>query len=210
MSHSPEYYVLRDRRYRDLSQPANERFLQDILGGLRILGPFGLDREKVKLLKNWVKAGRPVRIEQEGGDEWGKPWRFRSRDREKEPEPFGGIQAGPGTVSSFLRGDVNQDGQVSIQDASTLLQFIYNKDHEPACLKSADVNNDGQVRLEDALQLLIYSTQGLSPPEMPFPAAGWDPADPGSPTGGRGLGCASYETGAAKNEEAEAEWEPSG
>ena len=202
--------MLRDRRYRDLSQPANAGQLQAILDGRRSLGPFFFDREEVELLKKWDQAGRPVRIEQEGGDEWGKPERFLSRGRKKEPEPFGGSQAGPGTVSSFLRGDVNQDGQVSIQDASTLLQFIYNKDHEPACLKSADVNNDGLVRLEDALQLLIYSTQGLSPPEMPFPAAGWDPADPGSPAGGKGLGCASYETGAAKNEEAEAEWEPSG
>ena len=200
--------MLRDRRYRDLSQPANERFLQAILDGRRILGSFGLDRGKVELLKKWVWAGRPVRIEQEGGDEWGKPERFLSRGRKKDPESFGGSQAGPGTVSSFLRGDVNQDGQVSIQDASTLLQFIYNKDHEPACLESADVNNDGLVRLEDALQLLIYSTQGLSPPEMPFPAAGRDPVDPGRPIGGRGLGCASYETGAAKNEEAEGE--PSG
>lgn len=208
MSHSPEYYVLRDRRYRDLSQPANERFLQDILGGLRILGPFGLDREKVKLLKNWVRAGRPVRIEQEGGDEWGKPERFLSRCRKKEPEPFGGIQAGPGTATSFLRGDVNQDGQVSIQDASTLLQFIYNKDHEPACLKSADVNNDGMVRLEDALQLIIYSTQGLSPPAMPFPAPGRVPLDPGKAGHGSTLGCLSYESGAAKNEEVEVK--PSG
>lgn len=202
--------MLRDRRYRDLSQPANERFLQAILDGRRILGSFGLDRGKVELLKKWVWAGRPVRIEQEGGDEWGKPERFLSRGRKKEPEPSRVISSGPTTVSSFLRGDVNQDGQVSIQDASTLLQFIYNKDHEPACLESADVNNDGLVRLEDALQLLIYSTQGLSPPEMPFPAAGRDPVDPGRPAGGRGLGCASYETGAAKNEEAEAEWEPSG
>ena len=202
--------MLRDRRYIDLSRSANADQLEAILDGRRLLGSFGLDRAKVELLKKWDQAGRPVRIEQEGGDEWGKPERFLSRGRKKDPEPFGDSQAGPGTVSSFLRGDVNQDGQVSIQDASALLQFIYNKDHEPACLKSADVNNDGLVRLEDALQLLIYSTQGLSPPEMPFPAAGWDPADPGRPAGGRGLGCASYETGAAKNEEAEAEWEPSG
>jgi hypothetical protein len=125
-----------------------------------------------------------------------------------EPESSGSSQAGPGTVSSFLRGDVNQDGQVSIQDASTLLQFIYNKDHEPACLRSADVNNDGLVRLEDALQLIIYSTQGLSPPAMPFPAPGRVPVDPGKAGDGSALGCLSYEAGAAKNEEVEVK--PSG
>ena len=208
MSHSPEYYVLRDRRYRDLSQPANEGRIQAILNSHRLFGFFGSDRGQVELLKNWVLAGRPVRIEQEGGDEWGKPDRFLSRCRKKEPEPFQGIQPGPGTVSSFLRGDVNQDGQVSIQDASTLLQFIYNKDHEPACLKSADVNNDGMVRLEDALQLIIYSTQGLSPPAMPFPAPGRVPLDPGKAGHGSTLGCLSYESGTAKNEEVEVK--PSG
>ena len=192
----------------DLSQPANKRFLQDILDGRRTLGPFGLDRAKVELLKKWVRAGRPVRIEVEGGDEWGKPERFLSRGRKKEPEPSRVISSGPATVSSFLRGDVNQDGQVSIQDASTLLQFIYNKDHEPACLKSADVNNDGLVRLEDALQLIIYSTQGLSPPAMPFPAPGRAPVEPGKADGGRTLDCFSYESGAAKNEEVEVK--PSG
>ena len=200
--------MLRDRRYRDLSQPANERFLQAILDGRRILGSFGLDRGKVELLKKWVWAGRPVRIEQEGGDEWGKPERFLSRGRKKEPEPSRVISSGPTTVSSFLRGDVNQDGQVSIQDASTLLQFIYNKDHEPACLESADVNNDGLVRLEDALQLIIYSTQGLSPPAMPFPAPGRASAGSARVVDGRELGCYSYETGAAKNEEVEVK--PSG
>ena len=200
--------MLRDRRYRDLSQPANERFLQAILDGRRILGAFGLDRGKVELLKKWVWAGRPVRIEQEGGDEWGKPERFLSRGRKKDPEPSRVISSGPTTVSSFLRGDVNQDGQVSIQDASTLLQFIYNKDHEPACLESADVNNDGLVRIEDALQIIIYSTQGLSPPEMPFPAPGRAPVDLGKADDGRTLGCFSYESGAAKNEEGEVK--PSG
>ena len=92
--------------------------------------------------------------------------------------------------SRFLRGDVNQDGQVSIQDVDALLQHIYNKDHEPACLESADVNNDGEVRLGDALQLITYVTHGLFSPAAPFPACGRDPDEEGS---WGDIGCVSYE-----------------
>ena len=45
----------------------------------------------------------------------------------------------------FLRGDVNQDGKLSVQDAKVLLDLVYNASYEPACLESADVNNDGKV-----------------------------------------------------------------
>ena len=54
MSHSPEYYVLRDRRYRDLSQPANEGRMQAILNSHRLFGFFGSDRGQVELLKKRI------------------------------------------------------------------------------------------------------------------------------------------------------------
>ncbi len=91
---------------------------------------------------------------------------------------------------SFLRGDVNQDGQVNILDSNDLLRFFYDKEYEPPCLESADVNNDGLVQLDDALQLISYVTHGLSPPELPFPACGRDPDEPGSR---KDIGCLSHE-----------------
>ena len=102
----------------------------------------------------------------------------------------GGAAAQDPAPASFVRGDVNQDGQVSIQDVDALLQHIYNKDHEPACLESADVNNDGEVRLGDALQLITYVTHGLFSPAAPFPACGRDPDGEGS---WGDIGCVSYE-----------------
>ena len=92
--------------------------------------------------------------------------------------------------SLFLRGDVNQDGQVNFLDSNDLLRFFYDKEYEPPCLESADVNNDGLVQLDDALQLINYVTHGLSPPALPFPACGRDPDEPGS---GKDIGCLSHE-----------------
>ena len=94
------------------------------------------------------------------------------------------------TSPSFLRGDVNQDGEVNILDSNDLLRFFYDKEYEPPCLESADVNNDGLVQLDDALQLISYVTHGLSPPALPFPACGRDPDEPGSE---KDIGCLSHE-----------------
>ena len=118
--------------------------------------------------------------------------------------PVGMVLSRDVSASRFLRGDVNQDAQVSIQDADALLQHIYNKDNELACLESADVNNDGEVRLGDVLQLISYATYGLSPPAAPFPACGRDPDEKGSWSD---IGCVSYETCPAEEEALEEERE---
>ncbi len=95
----------------------------------------------------------------------------------------------PESTSSFLRGDVNQDGKLSVHDAKVLLDLVYNIAYEPSCLESADVNNDGKVRLGDAVQLLNYVMRGMAPPANPFPSCGLDPDEEGSRND---LGCGSY------------------
>ena len=111
----------------------------------------------------------------------------------------------PSTTPFFLRGDVNQDGEVNILDSNDLLRFFYDKEYEPPCLESADVNNDGLVQLDDALQLISYVTHGLSPPELPFPACGRDPDEPGS---GKDIGCLSHEAYPKATEEEDKEETP--
>jgi len=111
----------------------------------------------------------------------------------------------PSTAPFFLRGDVNQDGEVNILDSNDLLRFFYDKEYEPPCLESADVNNDGLVQLDDALQLISYVTHGLSPPELPFPACGRDPDEPGS---GKDIGCLSHEAYPKATEEEDKEETP--
>ncbi len=76
--------------------------------------------------------------------------------------------------TSFLRGDVNQDGQVSVQDAKVLLNLIFNAGYEPLCLESADVNNDGMVLANDAIQIISFAVRGMAPPAKPFPACNKD------------------------------------
>ena len=102
----------------------------------------------------------------------------------------------PESTSSFLRGDVNQDGKLSVHDAKVLLALLHNNAYEPSCLESADVNNDGKVRLGDAVQLLNYVVRGMAPPAKPFPSCGIDPDKEGSKND---LGCGSY--GACEAEE---------
>jgi len=94
-------------------------------------------------------------------------------------------------ASDFLRGDVNQDGQVSIEDAITLLKLFSTSGYEPSCLASADVNNDGRIQPGDAMQLIIYTTRGIRPPVSPFPNCG---KDIGSSQASPGLGCDFYES----------------
>jgi hypothetical protein len=86
----------------------------------------------------------------------------------------GGAASQAPASASFLRGDVNQDGQVSVQDAKVLLNLIFNAGYEPLCLESADVNNDGRVLANDAIQIINFAVRGMAPPAKPFPACNKD------------------------------------
>ena len=116
--------------------------------------------------------------------------------------PIGVVVSQNVSDQRFLRGDVNQDGQVSMLDANALLKYFYTLENEPPCLESADVNNDGEVLLGDALQLISYVTYGLSQPAPPFPSCARDPDEAG---GEKDIGCISYQ--ACPGEGGEQDWE---
>ena len=67
--------------------------------------------------------------------------------------------------SIIMRGDVTQDGVVSVNDAQIALisyteQFAGNEiDLTEDQLKAADVNGDGELTIEDAQYILIYYTE---------------------------------------------------
>ena len=51
---------------------------------------------------------------------------------------------------SFLRGDVNQDGKVSVEDATTLQRYLAEYiTLSPEQMLAADANNDGKVNIRD-------------------------------------------------------------
>ena len=127
-----------------------------------------------------------------------------SASHDLKPASIGAVKPRATWPSRFLRGDVDQDGQVSIRDAEVLLKWIYAIGPEPPCLESADVNNDGEVRPGDALQIINYTTHGLTPPAGPFPVCDEDPDKFGD---GKGLGCDSYDACSEEVEEEEKEKE---
>ena len=173
-----------------------------------VLSSRALPGEKKKAHVSW-RVGRSYRKKQNKRSYPRRPGELDAGEsRFPRRGPVGMVLSRDESASRFLRGDVNQDGQVSMLDADALLQHIYNKDNEPACLESADVNNDGEVRLGDVLQLISYATYGLFPPAAPFPACGRDLDEKGSWSD---IGCVSYETCPAEEEALEEERErPSG
>ena len=65
----------------------------------------------------------------------------------------------PGYFSShvtFLRGDVNGDGQVKISDVTALINYLLSGDASAINLQAADCNQDGQVKISDVTALINY------------------------------------------------------
>jgi hypothetical protein len=125
-----------------------------------------------------------------------------SASHDLKPASIGAVKPRATRPSRFLRGDVDQDGQVSIRDAEALLKWIYAIGPEPSCLKSADVNDDGEVGPDDALQLINYTAHARTPPATPFPLCGEDSEKIAR---GKDLGCNSYDACVQEEEEEEEE-----
>lgn len=90
-----------------------------------------------------------------------------------------GTQLDPSTVcappipddSMFRRGDANGDGMVIIDDAITILSFLFGGAGSlPTCLDAADLDDSGAVTIGDAVLALGYLfVQGTPPPAPPGP-----------------------------------------
>jgi hypothetical protein len=82
----------------------------------------------------------------------------------------------PGVVSfaarAFLRGDGNNDGQVNLTDAVSVLDWLFRGGAEPACLEAADINGSLGVNIADAVYLLQALFIGGPEPPAPFPECG--------------------------------------
>ena len=76
---------------------------------------------------------------------------------------------------SFVRGDANRDGVVSILDAVRALELIFLSTEPLTCPDELDVDDDGITGILDAVRLLEFLFLSGSPPSAPFPACGVDP-----------------------------------
>jgi hypothetical protein len=70
-------------------------------------------------------------------------------DGEEEPEQPAG-----------LRGDVNGNGTVSIEDVTALVDYLLNGNAAGINLDNADYNGDGKTSIDDATGLIDYLLQG--------------------------------------------------
>ena len=68
----------------------------------------------------------------------------------------------------FIRGDVDVDGRVSIDDVIYLLNFFYGERTFLLCEDSADVDDDGVVNINDAVFLMDFLFSG-NVQELPSP-----------------------------------------
>lgn len=73
-----------------------------------------------------------------------------------------------GTEVAVLCGDCNDDGRVTIADATYIVGFIYRSG--PAPIGEGDVNVDGRITIADATYIVGYVYRGGPPPCQP-PAA---------------------------------------
>jgi hypothetical protein len=96
----------------------------------------------------------------------------------------------PAGAVDFIRGDVNQDGAVTVADSVALGLYFFSGTYEPACMETSDVNSDSQADISDCIRILQFILFDEPQPSMPFPDPGPDP-DPGN-----SLGCVSYGGGA--------------
>ena len=86
---------------------------------------------------------------------------------------------------AFVRGDCNSNGDLSITDVVTTLNFIFGNGGIANCLDACDANDSGSLNLADPIHCLTFMFAAGPEPSGPYPLCGLDPT-PDS------LGCAAF------------------
>ena len=75
---------------------------------------------------------------------------------------------------TFLRGDCDDDGTAcsGVNDALTLLNWLFLGRAKPSCLRACDPDASGDLEIADALYGLSFCFQGTAPPVDPYPECG--------------------------------------
>ena len=88
---------------------------------------------------------------------------------------FVGIPRGA-LPAEFIRGDVNSNGVVDINDAVLVLRHAFlNGPSALACLDAADVADEGHVSVSSVVYSLRFLILGDNRPPSPYPTCGADP-----------------------------------
>ncbi len=78
---------------------------------------------------------------------------------------------------AFRRGDSNDDGNVNLSDALSILGFLFLGGDPSGCRKTADANDNGTINSTDVVTVLNYLFRGGTQPPDPFAACGADPTE---------------------------------
>ena len=84
-----------------------------------------------------------------------------------------------------MRGDVDDNGVVDMNDALHTLEWMLLGRKEISCLDSADATDNGAVELNDPIHVLKFLFLGSDAPAAPFPGCSLDRT-------GDLVGCESY------------------
>ncbi len=77
----------------------------------------------------------------------------------------------------FIRGDANGDGSVTLDDALTVLNFLFRGTAGVACEDAADADDSGRLNVSDGIRVLLFLFRGASPLPAPYPNCGEDSSD---------------------------------
>ena len=77
----------------------------------------------------------------------------------------------------FIRGDVDGDGRILINDPIFILSYLFLGGEQPNCFDAADIDDDGIIAINDPISLLAHLFLGGPAPPSPYPDAGFDPTD---------------------------------
>ena len=84
------------------------------------------------------------------------------------------VSGGVDLAVSFMRGDANGDGAVTIGDVIASLNQIFTSQTPPECADKLDVDDDGSIGILDVVFLLEYLFVSGAAPAAPFPSCGPD------------------------------------
>ena len=77
-----------------------------------------------------------------------------------------------------LRGDASGNGRLGIDDAMTILLYLFRKRQLGACPDAGDVNDSGRITVADVVYLLRFLfDRGPAPPPPGFEEHGLDPTE---------------------------------
>ncbi|MFP6737516.1 MAG: hypothetical protein VCD34_02125, partial [Planctomycetota bacterium] len=120
----------------------------------------------------------------------------------------------PAPAKVFVRGDVNGDGQISIEDAMAISIWLGGPSANPSsspwasgfdCHDAADADDDGWLSHQDGLKILVYVFSANVP--LPAPSASsynYIASDCGEDLTGDSLGC-DIESAVCQDEDEEEE-----